>query len=209
MTTGSSIAPLSQIAISRPMAISGKSVVRITIMAAGRCNHAGVGHLPWTGTNGGNKHTIGIENQNDGRQAWPKQQIEATNIATAALLKKLGRNTNFMTEHKSYAPGRKVDRHTLTLSSQRALVKELLRKGEVNMSTDPSSWAKADWDWAKSWGIMTSDSKPHDGVTKQELAVHLRRYHRRVQRIIDEVGQNSSGSGASVEAVISEIKNRL
>jgi LysM repeat protein len=135
MTQGSSIAPLCHVATSRPHDIGGISTVRITVCAAGRANHAGKGHLTWTGADGGNRCTIGIENQNDGRQAWPQQQVEGIRIATAAILRKLRRSTDFMVDHKTYAPGRKPDRHSVDLAVERAEVKRLLDQGSTSTST--------------------------------------------------------------------------
>jgi hypothetical protein len=126
MTASSSIAPLCNVATSRPHSIGGRDAVRITICAAGRANHAGKGQLGWTGVDGGNRHAVGIENQNDGTQGWPAQQIEAMRIATAAILTFLGRDTRFMADHKTYAPGRKPDRHGLDLERERAAVRNLM-----------------------------------------------------------------------------------
>lgn len=126
MTSGSSIAPLCNVATSRPHDIGGIQTVRITVVAAGRANHAGKGTLPWTGTNGGNRHTIGIENQNNGSQSWPEQQLEGIRRATAAILRHLAQNTDFMTDHKTYAPGRKPDMHSIKLDGERKAVAALL-----------------------------------------------------------------------------------
>jgi LysM repeat protein len=129
MTRGSSTAPLCNVATSRPHDIGGIRTVRITVCAAGRANHAGKGHVSWAGTDGGNRHSIGIENQNDGSQSWPKQQIEGIRIATAAILKRLGRDENFMTDHKTYAPRRKPDLHSIDLAAERAAVATLMKGG--------------------------------------------------------------------------------
>lgn len=126
MTKGSSIAPLCNVATSRPHDIGGSPTVRITVCAAGRANHAGKGHVSWAGTNGGNRHSVGIENQNNGSEPWPKQQIEGIRIATAAILRHLGRDVNFMTDHKTYAPRRKPDLHSIDLAAEQSAVKALL-----------------------------------------------------------------------------------
>lgn len=126
MTKGSSIAPLCNVATSRPHDIGGIPTVRITVCAAGRANHAGKGHVSWAGTNGGNRHSVGIENQNNGSQSWPKQQLDGIRIATAAVLTHLGRDTDFMTDHKTYAPRRKPDLHSVDLADERSAVTTLL-----------------------------------------------------------------------------------
>lgn len=132
MSVGSRISPLSQIATSRPLAIRGILTVRITIMAMGRCNHAGVGYLPSVGHNGGNKYLIGIENQNDGYQPWPAQQLEAIHLTTAALLKQLRQGVDQMFEHKTYT-SRKVDRHSVRLSDERKLVNSYLQSMSLDL----------------------------------------------------------------------------
>jgi LysM repeat protein len=131
MTRSSSTAPLCNVATSRPHDLGGMPTVRITICAAGRANHAGKGHVSWAGTDGGNRHAIGIENQNDGTQSWPKQQIEGIRIATAAILRHLGRDTSFMTDHKTYAPRRKPDLHGIDLAAERSAVASLLAGGSA------------------------------------------------------------------------------
>jgi LysM repeat protein len=130
MTNGSKIAPLCNVATSRPHDVGGISTVRITVCAAGRANHAGKGHVSWAGTDGGNRHSVGIENQNNGSQPWPKQQIEGIRIATAAILRHLGRDAKFMTDHKTYAPRRKPDMHSVDLATEQTAVTALLNGPE-------------------------------------------------------------------------------
>lgn len=125
MCLNAGIAPLCNIATSRPQ----NGIVRITICAAGRANHAGRGNLPWTGVNGGNYRTIGIENQNDGREAWPGQQVEAIHILSAALMKHLGVGMDRLVDHKTYAPGRKPDRHSVNVNDTRRAVLAIIRSG--------------------------------------------------------------------------------
>lgn len=127
MTKGASTAPLCNVATSRPHDIGGIPTVRITICAAGRANHAGKGHVSWAGTDGGNRHAVGIENQNNGSQSWPKQQLEGIRTATAAILEHLGRDERFMTDHKTYAPRRKTDLYAIDLAAERSAVGTLLR----------------------------------------------------------------------------------
>lgn len=126
MATGSPIAPLCHVATSPPSA----GVVRITVVASGgRANHAGAGiYTPaGIGRDQGNYRLIGIEHHNDGRSPWTGQQIEAARRIDAALLAKLGRRPDpYLLDHQTYAPTRKVDRHTLTLADERAAVAALL-----------------------------------------------------------------------------------
>lgn len=127
MAHGSSISPLCNIATSRPEG----GVVRITIVEAGKANHAGRGYLPWTGKDGGNYRTIGIENQNDGAQPWPTQQVEGIHILSAALLKQLGVGTDRLVDHKTYT-SRKPDRHSVNINDTRRAVDIILEGGPVS-----------------------------------------------------------------------------
>jgi hypothetical protein len=82
-----------------------------TVVAAGRCNHAGAG--TWRGINSGNTSFIGIEAENagNGLDKWPDVQMEAYAKGVAAILKHLGVDSVMCVGHKEYAlpPGRKVD----------------------------------------------------------------------------------------------------
>lgn len=81
-----------------------------TIVAAGRCNHAGIGE--WQGISG-NTHFIGIEAENSGQSddPWPDVQMEAYAKGCAAILKHLGAPVIMCAGHKEYAlpKGRKCD----------------------------------------------------------------------------------------------------
>lgn len=81
------------------------------LVAAGRCNHAGVG--VWNGVTAGNAHFIGIEaeNRGDGSEAWPALQLEAYQHAVAAILGTVNRSVAWCVGHREFAKprGRKVD----------------------------------------------------------------------------------------------------
>lgn len=82
------------------------------VIAAGRCNHAGDGK--WQGLTTGNSSFIGIEAENAGTNAdfpWPAVQMDCYQRGVAAILKHLGRGTEFCAGHKEYAlpKGRKND----------------------------------------------------------------------------------------------------
>lgn len=81
------------------------------VIAAGRCNHAGSGN--WRGITSGNTHFIGIEAENGGgrNHPWPEVQMDAYRRGVAAILKHIGRTTDFCAGHKEYAlpEGRKPD----------------------------------------------------------------------------------------------------
>jgi len=122
MAVGPVHPPLCNYATSRPH----NGIVRITVVAAGRANHAGRGVYATIPRDQGNRYSLGAEHQNDGRQAWPAQQVEAIRRCDAALLKHLNRNVNRMLDHKTYAPVRKVDRHSVNVNRERQEVLKLM-----------------------------------------------------------------------------------
>jgi len=81
------------------------------VIAAGRCNHAGLGS--WNGlVDVGNSRFIGIEAENTGLsndQPWPEVQMDAYRRGVAAILQRLGRGPEWCAGHKEYAPDRKSD----------------------------------------------------------------------------------------------------
>jgi peptidoglycan hydrolase-like protein with peptidoglycan-binding domain len=81
------------------------------VVAAGRCNHAGVGN--WRGITTGNSNFIGIEAENTGfhNDIWPAVQLDAYRRGVAAILKKIGANAIMCCGHLEYAlpQGRKDD----------------------------------------------------------------------------------------------------
>jgi peptidoglycan hydrolase-like protein with peptidoglycan-binding domain len=82
------------------------------VIAAGRCNHAGIGH--WKGVTKGNSSFIGIEAENTGLaddSPWPDVQMNAYQRGVAAILAHIGQSDDFCAGHKEFAlpPGRKDD----------------------------------------------------------------------------------------------------
>jgi N-acetyl-anhydromuramyl-L-alanine amidase AmpD len=85
------------------------------VVAAGRCNHAGVGN--WQGIATGNSSFVGIEAENTGHTSgpnadpWPAIQMDAYRRGVAAILKKIRANAIMCCGHKEYAlpQGRKND----------------------------------------------------------------------------------------------------
>jgi hypothetical protein len=82
-----------------------------TLIAAGRCNHAGAGL--WRGITAGNSSFIGIEAENAGTAAdpWPEVQLEAYARGCAAILGHIHAPVEMCVGHKEYAlpHGRKID----------------------------------------------------------------------------------------------------
>lgn len=83
-----------------------------SVVAAGRCNHAG--HGKWRGVVGGNTHFIGIEAENTGdliKDPWLEVQYGEYARGCAALAKYVGFGVEMVAGHKEYAipVGRKCD----------------------------------------------------------------------------------------------------
>jgi hypothetical protein len=81
------------------------------VIAAGRCNHAGVGS--WRSISTGNSSFIGVEAENTGsaNDSWPEVQMDAYRRGVAAVLTHVGRGPELCVGHKEYAlpQGRKPD----------------------------------------------------------------------------------------------------
>lgn len=109
--------PLCQVGLAR----SGACYV----IAAGRANHAGRGG--WKGLVG-NSSVWGIEAENKGGPAdpWPTKQLDAYYTLCAVLLDYSAHpdDESYVCGHKEWAPGRKVDPHTLNMNTFREQVEE-------------------------------------------------------------------------------------
>lgn len=105
IATGSSVAPLSNLYISR------KGV--IYVIAAGPTNTNGSGTDTWGGgvaPNDMNRHAIGIEMGNDGvGEVWPDPQQNAAVALGVALGRRYKINVGCQRAHFEYAPTRKID----------------------------------------------------------------------------------------------------
>jgi hypothetical protein len=98
------------------------------VIAAGRCNHAGVGM--WNECTNGNSNFIGIEAENTGGAndfPWPAVQMDAYQRGVAAILKFVGRPALACAGHREYARpvGRKQD-PVFDMTSFRATVASYL-----------------------------------------------------------------------------------
>jgi N-acetyl-anhydromuramyl-L-alanine amidase AmpD len=95
------------------------------VIAAGRANHAGNGS--WPTIRLGNTQTIGIEAANDGvGEPWPREQVDAYIIGTAALLKHMGQPAENVVGHKEWAPRRKIDPRGLDMDEMRSKVQAVI-----------------------------------------------------------------------------------
>ncbi len=98
------------------------------VIAAGRCNHAGLGS--WKGITQGNTNFIGIEAENTGLSndsPWPEAQLEAYRHGVAAILKHIGRGAEFCAGHKEYAlPKKRKNDPSFDMSDFRSAVTAII-----------------------------------------------------------------------------------
>lgn len=136
----------------------------ISVIAAGTANHGGVGS--WEGYTG-NSRFFGDEMKNaytvtNPPEPWPKVQLEAARLATAALLDHLGASTEMLCGHKEYAlpPGRKPDPHTLDMDAERHNVEALREDGQVSEADRMTEGdVNAAIDWNKAFGQMPQSTQ--------------------------------------------------
>lgn len=144
--------PLCNVGLSR----SGK----VYVIAAGRANHAGRGG--WKGLSG-NSSVLGIEAENDGRQPWPAQQLEAYHTLCAALLSGIGEvDADMVCGHKEWAPGRKPDPHSLNMVTFRQDVLTALRQDNEEEELSAYIFFKRN-DYGAVF-LTTDDFRTFDGI---------------------------------------------
>jgi hypothetical protein len=95
----------------------------VHLCAAGRANHAGEGG--WNGLSG-NSTVWGTEANNLGTPAdpWPDEQLAAWYRLCAATCEFSGFAPAMVAAHREWAPGRKIDPHTLDMDAFRRSVAE-------------------------------------------------------------------------------------
>jgi N-acetyl-anhydromuramyl-L-alanine amidase AmpD len=115
------------------------------VIAAGRCNHAGVGS--WNDVTNGNSNFIGIEAENRGTARdfpWPQVQMDAYHRGVAAILKHVGQHAVSCAGHKEYAlPAGRKDDPIFNMDAFRTNVGAILNGGAAAPTliprTDPQS----------------------------------------------------------------------
>ena len=114
------------------------------VVAAGRCNHAGVGN--WQGISTGNGSFIGIEAENTGFTAgpnadpWPAIQMDAYRRGVAAILTKVRANSIMCCGHKEYAlPHGRKDDPTFDMNEFRMQVAAIMAGAAPDVSVIPAT----------------------------------------------------------------------
>lgn len=107
----------------------------VVVVAAGRANHAGAG-----GYRGlvGNSSVWGIEAESTGilPAPWTDAQLDAYPRLIAAILSYSGRDATWVTNHKIWAPTRKVDCVSLSNEWFQDRVRQILKEGGDDMFSD-------------------------------------------------------------------------
>ncbi|MFI6732125.1 N-acetylmuramoyl-L-alanine amidase [Nonomuraea sp. NPDC050451] len=96
---------------------------RIYVIAAGRCWH----NAPSTSPRHTNSASIGIEAENDGRQPWPSDQLDAYVALCAELCKEFGLPASRVKAHREVNTD-KPDPHTVDMTGFRAAVARRMRE---------------------------------------------------------------------------------
>lgn len=110
--------PLSQIGLAR----SGKAYV----VASGTSNNAGIGSFAGVT---GNRHTIGIEAENNGvGEPWGAAQVDAYHRIVAALCSRTGIPVSMVCGHKEWTT-RKIDPAGINMDQFRSAVAAMLYNG--------------------------------------------------------------------------------
>jgi hypothetical protein len=113
------VGPLSQVGLAR----SGK----VYVIASGTSNNAGTGG--WQGVTG-NRHTFGIEAENDGvGEPWPQVQVDAYHRIVAGLCRRGLIPVGMVCGHKEWTT-RKIDPAGIDMDEFRAAVTQLLNPPE-------------------------------------------------------------------------------
>ncbi|GGS88608.1 N-acetylmuramoyl-L-alanine amidase [Nonomuraea spiralis] len=95
----------------------------IFVVAAGRCWH----NAPSTSEHHDNSSSIGIEAENNGREAWPSVQLLAYRMLCAELCREYELPASRVMAHREVNRG-KPDPHSIDMSAFRADVARLLAK---------------------------------------------------------------------------------
>ena len=109
------------------------------VVAAGRCNHAGIGN--WQGFTSGNGNFIGIEAENTGIKddPWPAVQMEAYRHGVAALLTKIRADAIMCCGHREYAlPQGRKDDPTFDMDDFRRQVAAIIAGAAPRLSVIPA-----------------------------------------------------------------------
>lgn len=111
-------------------------------IAAGRCNHAGVG--PGFGVvprNSGNTYLIGIETDNTEGEDWTPAMRRSLVPGMAALFRRLGADpAHALMGHKEYAPGRKSDPDSINMPQLRRDVAAALTPAPPKPPAPKDEW---------------------------------------------------------------------
>lgn len=119
---------------------------RIYVIAAGRCYH----NAPSTSPDHTNSASIGIEAENNGRQPWPREQLDAYHKLCAELCREFDLPVSRVKGHKEVNTG-KPDPHSINMNTFRSDVERALTqeeqmptheryKGNPHLIVPPGEW---------------------------------------------------------------------
>lgn len=132
---------------------------RIYVIAAGKCYH----NAPSTSPYHDNSSSIGIEAENNGKQAWPAVQLDAYRKLCAELCREFELPVSRVKAHREVNTA-KPDPHSISMSAFRAEVARLI-VGEDDMPAPKDLW---EWD-----GIAAPPWQAEKGNTNWTPAAYL------------------------------------
>ncbi len=127
-------------------------------------------------TGKGNRKGISIEicYSKSGGEKFDKAEKLASKFI-AYKLKEYEWGIDRVRNHQEFS-GKYCPHRTLDLGWDRFL--EMVRKEMINIEKElkdkPSDWAKESWEWATKEGLLDG-TRPHDNLTRQEMAIILKR----------------------------------
>lgn len=130
-------------------------------------------------TGEGNRKGISIEicYSKSGGEKFDKAEKLASKFI-AYKLHERGWGIDRVKKHQHFS-GKYCPHRTIDLGWNRFL--EMIRKEMVNIEKErdkPSDWAKDSWEWATKEKLLDG-TRPHDSVTRQEMAIILKRLSER------------------------------
>lgn len=103
------------------------------LIAAGRANHAGSGG--WRGMTG-NSSVFGVERENVGTPAEPWRFEQTVHAATVHRALLDGRSAELCCRHAEWAPTRKIDTHSLSGATLRAMIAKPPEEDDMDAEQD-------------------------------------------------------------------------
>lgn len=145
----------------------------VYLIAAGRANHAGRGG-PWRGipTDSGNKYTVGVEVENDGKkEPYSKELLQVCDVVFATLLLGLQLRTKYLGGHREWTdrkidPRIDMDQYRIRVARR---IQEIKRAQEATGAREPRPRAAAAGKYVVKAGDTLSAIAVRHGMSLMDL----------------------------------------